>query len=389
MHILLLAPQPFFRVRGTPINVRNMATALGEAGHQVDVLCYPFGEDFEAPGVRILRSPGIWGVKDVPVGPSLPKIPLDCLMFLKAIPLCMKHDYDVIHGIEEAGFMAAALARWRKTPFIFDMDSCISDQLKYSGKLTWKPALRFIERLERRTMKRSAFVLTVCQALSDTVHRMAPKAKVVQIEDAPLEETFVPMPERAASLRKELNLEGRNLFVYTGNLEPYQGLDLLLDALSESSMEQFNGCCIIVGGEPEQVEHYRNRVTERGLIDRCIFLGKRPLSEMPAYLTLADVLISPRTQGENTALKVYTYMQSAKPIVATRLPTHTQVLDDTCAYLCEPTATDFAEGLMVAGKDTAASDRGAVAAARVESDFSLAVFKRRVTEAYQALTAET
>ena len=44
MRILLIAPQPFFTQRGTPINVRQMAQTLSEAGHEVHLATYPMGE---------------------------------------------------------------------------------------------------------------------------------------------------------------------------------------------------------------------------------------------------------------------------------------------------------------------------------------------------------
>ena len=40
MKILLLAPQPFYAERGTPIAVLLAATALCRAGHEVDVLTF-------------------------------------------------------------------------------------------------------------------------------------------------------------------------------------------------------------------------------------------------------------------------------------------------------------------------------------------------------------
>ena len=65
---------------------------------------------------------------------------------------------------------------------------------------------------------------------------------------------------------------------------------------------------------------------------------QRPAEEIPAFLDAADVLVSPRSLGTNTPLKIYQYLRSGRPIVATRLLTHTQVLDDEVAILTEPTA---------------------------------------------------
>ena len=45
MRILLMAPQPFYIERGTPIAVKLLARALCSAGHTVDLLTYHEGED--------------------------------------------------------------------------------------------------------------------------------------------------------------------------------------------------------------------------------------------------------------------------------------------------------------------------------------------------------
>ena len=76
-------------------------------------------------------------------------------------------------------------------------------------------------------------------------------------------------------------------------------------------------------------------------------MSVRP-SEIPAYLLAADVLVSPRSRGTNTPLKIYQYLRSGKPIVATRLLTHTQVLDDDTAILTGVSAAEFADGILSA-----------------------------------------
>ena len=60
----------------------------------------------------------------------------------------------------------------------------------------------------------------------------------------------------------------------------------------------------------------------------------------------ADLLVSPRIRGTNTPLKIYSYLRSGKPIVATNLLTHTQVLTPEIAVLVEPTPERFAAAIL-------------------------------------------
>jgi hypothetical protein len=89
MKILMIAPQPFFEPRGTPISVRQRLTGLTKLGHQVDLATYHIGEKVDLPGLRIYRTPTISSIRSLKVGPSWQKIPLDFLLILKSISMML------------------------------------------------------------------------------------------------------------------------------------------------------------------------------------------------------------------------------------------------------------------------------------------------------------
>ena len=111
-----------------------------------------------------------------------------------------------------------------------------------------------------------------------------------------------------------------------------------------------------------------------------VFAGQRPAVEIPAFVEAADVLVSPRIAGTNTPLKIYSYLRSGRPIVATDLRTHTQVLDDQTAVLVPPDPDAFAEavGLVI--------DRPDIGGRLSEAAKNLAA-TRYSREAYLAKTA--
>jgi glycosyltransferase involved in cell wall biosynthesis len=386
MKVLFIAPQPFFRIRGTPINVRLVVRTLAEQGHEVDLLCYPFGDSVDIPGVRIIRSAGFPGIRDVKIGPSLAKFPLDGLLFLKAWGLCRRRRYKVIHAVEESVFFAVWLKKWFKTELIYDMDSMISDQLRTSGFVKWAWILRMVERMECWAARESAFVLTVCQSLSDGVEALAPGIRIVQIEDAPLQERYTEDEVGAQEIRAAHGLQDRQIVLYTGNLEAYQGVELLIRSAEEVVKTLPDTHFLIVGGSEKHLQQMKLVAAECGVECACTFTGTRPMEDMPGYMTAADVLVSPRTKGTNTALKIYTYMQAGKPIVATDLATHTQVLDDQVAVLVKPEPSFLAQGLVdVLSDSQRAKVLGAASAARVEQDYSWARFREKVRAAYALL----
>ena len=63
MKILLLAPEPFFQERGTPIAIKLLAETLCEQNYEVDLLTYHEGTDISIKGLRILRIPKIPFIK--------------------------------------------------------------------------------------------------------------------------------------------------------------------------------------------------------------------------------------------------------------------------------------------------------------------------------------
>lgn len=348
--VLLLSPQPFFIPRGTPINVREIIFSLTEADYLVTLLAYPFGDNLEIKNLEIIRSSNFPFIKCIKAGPSVAKILLDILFFINAIKLVLSKKFDVIHGIEEGGLMAGALAIILKKPYVFDVDSSMSSQLQESGFISSKIILKAFEKVESFFMRRAVSVITVCTALSEDVKRICPLAKVSQIEDFPIdEESSINLPE--LNLRTKYNISNQDkIILYAGNLEPYQGIDLLLNAYHKARLDNPSQMSklVIVGGSKQDLEKYTELSKTLNLETHVIFTGIIAPELMSSILVQADVLTSPRISGTNTPLKIYGYMNSVKPILATRILSHTQVLDDNNSYLGDPTVESYAVAMLKA-----------------------------------------
>ncbi len=358
-----------------------MVRALAALGHHVDLLTYPQGAPFELTGARHLRSPRV-PVGRVRPGPSLAKLLLDAPFTLEAGLRLLFGRYDVVHAVEEAAHLIAPLARALRVPLVADVDSSIPEQLRDSGFARRGPLLWAAEASERHALRHAAAVISVCSSLTEAVRARAPGARVFQIEDPPLVEPggAASAPVEARELRGAFGLDARKVALYTGNFEPYQGVELLVDAAALEPGVQF----LFVGGEPREVEALRARAAAGG--GACVFAGKRPPSDLPRLLALCDLVVSPRARGTNTPFKVYTYLAAGRPLVATRIPTHTQLLDDGLALLVEPTP----EGLATGVRQTLARPEEAALRARrgvelIEREYSTARFQEKVREAYAGL----
>ncbi|MDH5477858.1 MAG: glycosyltransferase family 4 protein [Nitrospinota bacterium] len=387
MKILLLSPQPFFEVRGTPINVRLMAVSLAELGHQVDILAYPFGEEVSIPNVEVHRVFKIPGLPKAPIGPSLVKIINDALMAPKAAWMLAFGGYDVVHGVEEAGIMAWALAKIFRVPYIFDMDSHMTDQLRYSGFLGNRLILAVAEKLESAAIAKAASVITVCPYLTDIARKYTTPDKVHQVEDIPQSFPHPPEELTPVSLRAELDIpHDAPVILYTGNLEKYQGVDLMLEAAAEVVKSNPDARFVIAGGDAGKVERYRAMARRLGVDQSVVFAGARPLSHMPVFHEMADILLSPRLGGTNTPLKIYTYLATGKPVVATDLPTHTQLLTKEVAVLARPEKVEYAAALVLLLEDKTLREKIGHSGRRfVEENYNPASFRRKMESAYEAV----
>jgi glycosyltransferase involved in cell wall biosynthesis len=379
LRILFLAPQPFFEVRGTPLAVLHLTRALASLGHSVDLLTFPQGEQVPVEGVRHLRSLGL-PVGRVKAGPSLAKMALDVPFVAEAVSRLAFGDYDVVHAVEESAHLVSPFARLFKVPLVTDVDSSIPDQLRYSGFARRGPIPWLALTLERHALRHAVAAVTVCASLTEGVKARAPLLPVFQIEDPPLaDRRELPPPDAVLALRRELGLLARPVVLYSGNFEPYQGVEALLESTPLVSGAQF----LFMGGEPAEIERLKARAFALGSADRCFFSGKRPPSELPVFLSVADVLASPRLKGENTPFKIYTYLASGKPLVATRIPTHTQLLDESTAFLVEPTPAAIAGGVRSAlEQPEAARTRAERGYALVEREYSKERYREKVARAY-------
>ena len=372
MRILMIAPEPFFQPRGTPFSEYYRTRALTELGHEVDMVTYPIGEDVSIPGLSIFRAPSVPGVRKIKIGPSFAKLPLDVMVFFAAVKRLMSSRYDLLDCHEEAGLMGVLLSKLFGVLTVYDMHSSLPEQLE-NFRYTRSTILRKLFALsERWTIRGSAAVIVICPYLQEVVADVDPEKPCFLIENSPLAEANrVAESEDVAALRKSLGLEGKEVIGYTGTFEAYQGLDLLFDAVQWVAERDARARLLMVGGHPEQIDQARHAIQQRGLESKVVFAGQRPPGEMPIYLAVTDLLVSPRSHGNNTPLKIYSYLRAGKPIVATRLLTHTQVLDDEISQLTAPEPEAFGEGILTVLQDPSrARALGEAAQRRAEDEYS-------------------
>jgi len=386
MHVLMIAPQPFFQPRGTPFSVLHRLNALSRLGYEVDLLTYHIGQNIDMDGVTIHRIWKVPFVKQIAIGPSKSKVLLDIFLIIKTVLMLRHRRYDLIHSHEEAGFWTAYLARKYKVAHLYDMHSSLPQQLHnfQFTKMRW--LFRLFEKLENYTIESADAIITICPELFNHVKKIKPNKFNCLIENVADNAAVFKKDVDVRSIKQQIRTNGEVAILYTGTFEPYQGLDLLIDSSVEVVKQCPRARYVLVGGKPEQVRHYRKKVAELKIEEHYAFTGMVEPEAIPVFIDNCDVLVSPRVEGNNTPLKIYSYLRSGKPIVATNHLTHTQVLNADVSVLTECTPEAFGAGVLSVIADTKKSKKLSESArVLAEKKYSYDVYLRKTREVYAFL----
>lgn len=348
MKILMIAPEPFFEPRGTPFSEYFRIKALSELGHEIDLATYPIGKDVDIPKLRIFRSMKVPFIHKVKVGPSIRKLFLDFFLFFTVLRLLLKNRYDAIHTHEEACFFGAVLGRLWRIPHVYDMHSSLAQQF-INFNVTDSPFIhRILRFFEKRALLSSDAIIAICPYLGEHVRESGVTRKVFVIENTPEADMFFNHSGAKPEVELPQEIKSRPVVLYAGTFEHYQGLDLLMESIPTVIKALPETVFLLIGGDKNSIEQFRKRSVELGVEQNVILKEKVPVEKVNAYLDVSKVLVSPRKSGTNTPLKIYSYLRSGRPIVATNLITHTQVLNPEIAILTDPEPQAFAKGIIEA-----------------------------------------
>jgi glycosyltransferase involved in cell wall biosynthesis len=341
--VLIVSPQPFYEDRGTPIAVGQLAAALSSLGFEVDLLAYPIGTPINLPRFRLLRGRRPFGIRSVRIGFSFKKVLLDLGMLGPLRALLRSGRYDAVHALEEMVWPVLLHCRGRNIQVIYDMQSSLPDQLRTHAVFRMAWVQRLLRKLENWALKKSNAV--ICSAgLLDHVSKQAPRTPAFEwkFPGQPRDES-----RQGAGLRERFGIAAsRQVVMYAGTFEPYQGIDVLLEAMWLVQQELPAAYTLLIGataGKDLGDNQMASRLQSAGGLK---VVPRQPRETIPAYFAMADVLVSPRAYGDNIPLKIFDYVLSGKPIVATDIRAHRSILNDRTALLVPCTPTAMAEGIL-------------------------------------------
>lgn len=175
-----------------------------------------------------------------------------------------------------------------------------------------------------------SMIVTTHTAKSSYTKLGVPEERIVVLPNGVNVERF-DLPQKAsAEFKNNLGLHSNKPVVaFSGSLRPGRGGEEMLDCAALLPEVQV----LIVGGTPAEVEQYRKLAEERNIAN-VRFAGHVPQCELPKYLLAADILLMPYTTrfSEHTfeytsPMKMFEYLATGRPIVATDFPVLHEVLE--------------------------------------------------------------
>ncbi len=381
--VLFLSPQPFFQWRGSPIRVDYNLRALSELGFEVDLVTLPFGEDRSIAGVTLHRVKNIPGLRDLPIGPSFGKLLFDAKIFLRALRLLRHNRYEVVHGVEDAGFLGVFLARRHRCLLVYEKHS---DPASYRKKGLRNLVMAAYARVEAFTMRHADAVIATGPGLAEAVRRLCPGTPCHHIPDIPSSLAEAD-PGRVQALRASFRKDEKEvLALYVGSFAVYQGIDLLFAAIPEAIRREPRLRVLVIGGTEGEIAQRRAFLEKEGAAESVTFLGKMAPDELPSSLAAVDILLSPRISGNNTPLKLLDYLKAGRAILATDVEANRLLLDEGNAAFAPPEAGAFAEAL--AALAGSAEERARLARGGrhlIDTHYNFRVYRDGIAKVYRGV----
>ena len=343
--LLFIAPQPFYEDRGTPIVILEELKCLSALGYDIDVLTYPLGKGVFLPGTELIRVRNPLKITSIPIGFSWSKVILDIQLALKALQLVKKTKYACVHGVEEGAAICLLLKRLYGIPMVYDMHSSIPEQLSGISYFSKGPGAHFAKLVEKILIRNSNIIMA-SKGLAPLITGIDPTSVIK-------EWVFENCPPKKDSkkIANQLGIMGRPVVAYVGNFSRYQGIELLIDAILKVREVIDDIVLLLVGGTGNEIAELKWKVVSLNLSNNVILIPRVERGKVPEYLSIADVLSLPRPRGENAPLKIYEYKRSGKPIVATDIPAHELIANNSTSFMVAPEVSALVDGIMHALKN--------------------------------------
>ena len=335
--------------------INDICKGLVEEGHEVDVLTaipnYPKGEFFEGfsifkrgdkkyDGINVRRCFCIPRGKNSKV-----KLILNYISFAVSsifhIPFLLKNKYDKVLVYQLSPITMAIPAIIIKKIKKIPMDMYILD--------LWPESLLSTDNIGSQKIKDIMF--NICKRIyrcADRLYITSKGFKEKLVSYGINEKDIVYLPQWAENFYKNTNIEIdedlENLtkdkfnILFAGNVGKAQSVDTIINAANECRENKDIQWIIVGDGSEKTVSE--EKVKSLGLTENVVFLGRKPVEDMPKYYNASDALLVTLGDDElfkiTVPAKVQSYMASGKPVLGAISGEGKSLIEESnCGLVCE------------------------------------------------------
>jgi glycosyltransferase involved in cell wall biosynthesis len=231
---------------------------------------------------------------------------------------------------------------------------------------------------QRRALSRAAGIVAITKGLEDYCKSRGIEGRKMLVAPDGVDVEKFRIAESREDCRRKVGLPAdKKIVLYVGHLSLWKGADVL--ARAAASLDD-NVLVVFVGGNATEISSFKGRIVSprepSSSGDRMYFAGHKSRELVPYYLKAADVLVLPNSGKEavsslyTSPMKLFEYMASGVPIVASDLPSIREVLSEETAIFVRPDDPEsLAVGLRRVLEDPAGAIKMATAAAAVVSRY--------------------
>ena len=308
----MVAACPFPYPRGTPLRIERLAEALSHRGHEVHVVTYHLGSRRVPDSLQIHRTVSLPTYNKCTPGPTYQKLLLlDPLLALRLRQVLASRPFDVIHAHHYEGLLAAAaIGRRSRPPTVYDAHTLLASELPDYGLGLSRSIKGVVGRLfDRWLPQRADHVVTVTKDLREALIQSAglPPDRVTVVMNGVELDLFDCRTTDKSPARKRCKQ-----LIYTGNLAPYQGIDLMLRAFVRVRTQR-PGTRLMLLTE-SSFDPYESLARDLGIRDQ-VDLHRGDINEAVRRLSEADVALNPRVRCPGIPQKLLNYMAARKAVV--------------------------------------------------------------------------
>lgn len=314
--VAIVAACPFPTLQGSQLLIRRLACGLKDRGHGVVVVTYAEGLDVELPGIPVRRAPRIPGCRARGSGPRPGKLVLDGVLLATVLRVLRRERIELLHAHNyEAALIGLVASRLVGIPLIYHSHNALAEELPtyFRSRLARRLARALGALVDREVPRRADHCIAICRELVDFLRvRGVEEDAVRMITPGGSTEEFPPRSEaEVAQMRERFGFERHPIMLYTGNLDRYQNLELLLGSI-EGVRAEVPGALLVLATHtaPRDLPAALRRPP---LGVRLITTGD--FATIRDLLQVADVAVCPRREWSGFPMKLLNYMAAGKAVV--------------------------------------------------------------------------